>query len=401
MKAQHIEEYKKYGAIRDIDAIFDTKTYNPRTFPEAPFDYLHLIREKGLLKLDPENYGKEVAIIGAGCAGLCAAYELMQLGLRPVIYEASDRIGGRTYTYRFDRDPKAYAEIGAMRIPKGYHPLVHDYMDRFGLKLIPFPSPLKVPTTIYFDQKRYDVPAGSELPPEIQPVADRWDALMQEVTAPLFAAKGDPVKYSEEWAKLVDAYQHKSIFQVLYENNWPKETIDQFGSIGAGGAPFGPFYHQVSFVEPLRVVSSGWWGEVEQIVGGIDQIPLRFWDTPAECLHWGKTSVKDLNYGEPRAGVTNIETTPDGIYLTDADGNLDKYDAVISTCTPRNLEMSINVNRSTFSEEVWNAIRNMYMIPGGRIAVRTKPAFWKERPELLRTGALRCRRPGRLPRRTP
>lgn len=385
MDNRHIEEFKKYGAIRDIDAVFDTENYNPRTFPGTPVDYLHILKEQGLPEVKPEHYGKEVAIIGAGCAGLCAAYELMKLGLRPVVYEASERIGGRTYTHRFERDPNAYAEIGAMRVPKGHHPLVHDYMDRFGLKLIPFPSPLHVPTTIYFDRERYDVPAGGSLPPEIQEVADRWDALMDSFVQPLSEVRDDPVEFSKRWKAIVDEYQHKSIFQVLHERGWPKEVIDRFGSIGAGGAPFGPFYHQVSFVEPLRVVSLGWWGEVEQIVGGIDQIPLRFWDTEENCTHWGRTSVKDLNYGTPRPGITEIETTDEGVYLTDAEGNLDKYDALIVTCTPRNLEMSIKVNRRTFSEEVWNAIRNMYLIPGGRIAVRTKTAFWKEHPELLQT----------------
>ncbi len=385
MKSTHVQEFKRYGAIRDRDALFDTHTYNPRTFPGTPFDYLHLVKERQFPELKPNKYGSEVAIIGGGCAGLCAAYELMQMGLRPVIYEASERLGGRTYTHRFARDPKAYAEIGAMRLPKGHHPLVHHYINKFGLKLAPFPSPLKVPTTIYFNRKRYDVEAGASLPPEIQPVADRWDALMNKFIEPLAEVKDDPVEFSRRWAAIVDEYQHKSIFQVLHDHGWPKEIIDEFGSIGAGGAPFGPFYHQVSFVEPLRVVSLGWWGEVEQVVGGIDQIPLRFWDTEADCTYWGRTSVKELNYGAPRAGVKSIETTAEGIYITDQDNKLDKYDAVIVTCTPRNLEMSIEVNRETFSENVWNAIRNMYLIPGGRISLRTKTAFWKKNPELLRT----------------
>src|SRR3982751_5384393 len=43
---------------------------------------------------------KTVAILGAGVAGLCAAYELDRAGYDCVILEASQRIGGRSLTLR-------------------------------------------------------------------------------------------------------------------------------------------------------------------------------------------------------------------------------------------------------------------------------------------------------------
>ncbi len=383
MKEQHIQEWQTKGLISDKEVIFDVNTFNPNTFPENPFDYIPLIASKeGIDKLHPINHGKEVAIIGAGCAGLCAAYELMRVGLRPVVYEASERIGGRTYTHRFEKDPKAYTEIGAMRVPT-FHDTIQWYMNRFGVRRRSFPSPLKVPTVIYFDRKRYDVPAGGELPEEIQSVVQHWDALINPIMESLDSLKDKPVEFSKKWQALIKKYEHKSIYQVLHEAGWSKSLIDSFGSIGAGGAGFGPFYHQVSFTEPLRIMVAKWWGEVEEVIGGIEQIPLQFWDTEVETDFWGKTSVKALNYGQTRKGVVEIETTEEGIYLTDAEGRLDKYETVIVTCTPRNLEMSIKINRPTFSEEVWNAIRNTYLIPGGRICIRTKTAFWKKYPELI------------------
>ena len=383
MKEQYIQEWKNKGLISDKEVIFDVNTFNPNTFPENPFNYIPLIENgQGIEQLNTINKGKEVAIIGAGCAGLCAAYELMRVGLRPIVYEASDRIGGRTYTHRFEKDPKAYTEIGAMRVPT-FHDTIQWYMNHFNIRRRPFPSPLKVPTVIYCDQKRYDVPAGSGMPPEILAITENWDNLVNPMIEYLDEVKDNPVEFSSRWEELVKKYEHKSIYQALYEAGWSKNLIDSFGSIGAGGAGFGPFYHQVSFVEPLRIIVAKWWGEVEEVLGGIEQIPLRFWDTEIETDYWGKTSVKELNYGAPRKGVVEIETTADGIYLTDAEGRLDKYEAVIVTCTPRNLEMSIKINRPTFSEKVWNAIRNSYLIPGGRICIRTKTAFWKKQPHLL------------------
>ncbi|KAF4465351.1 L-amino acid oxidase [Fusarium albosuccineum] len=62
-----------------------------------------------------------VAIVGAGVAGLYIAMMLKFLDIPHVdIYEASDRVGGRCYTYQFPEDkdcPHNYYDVGAMRIP--------------------------------------------------------------------------------------------------------------------------------------------------------------------------------------------------------------------------------------------------------------------------------------------
>ncbi|KAJ4252416.1 hypothetical protein NW762_011016 [Fusarium torreyae] len=68
----------------------------------------------------PEYKGR-VAIVGAGATGLYLAMMLKYLEISNVdIYEASDRIGGRCYTYNFADDADCghnYYDIGAMRIP--------------------------------------------------------------------------------------------------------------------------------------------------------------------------------------------------------------------------------------------------------------------------------------------
>ncbi len=88
--------------------------------------------------------GKKVAVLGAGVAGLTAAYRLAQAGCHVTVFEASDRLGGRNFTVtrdaskkrnviferstagptrqvcRFEGDPKTQLfEAGAGRIP--YH----------------------------------------------------------------------------------------------------------------------------------------------------------------------------------------------------------------------------------------------------------------------------------------
>lgn len=63
--------------------------------PDFPFAYDEWLRHPAGLGAIPESSrGATVAIVGAGLAGMVAAYELMELELRPVVYERA-RIGGR------------------------------------------------------------------------------------------------------------------------------------------------------------------------------------------------------------------------------------------------------------------------------------------------------------------
>ena len=69
--------------------------------PDFPFAYDDWISNPaGLGRVPDDALGAEVAIIGAGMAGMVAAYELMRVGLRPVVYEP-DRIGGRLRSEQF------------------------------------------------------------------------------------------------------------------------------------------------------------------------------------------------------------------------------------------------------------------------------------------------------------
>lgn len=92
--------------------------------------------------------GRSVVVLGAGIAGLVAAYELERAGYRVTVLEARDRVGGRVWTVRGgDRighigrpsqratfDEGLYFNAGAARIPSS-HRLILDYARRFGVPL--------------------------------------------------------------------------------------------------------------------------------------------------------------------------------------------------------------------------------------------------------------------------
>ena len=74
----------------------------------------------------------QIAVVGAGLAGLTCAYRLKQAGLNAQIYEASDRIGGRCYSIR-DFSP-LIAEHGGELIDQG-HTQVRHLAQELGLTL--------------------------------------------------------------------------------------------------------------------------------------------------------------------------------------------------------------------------------------------------------------------------
>jgi monoamine oxidase len=78
----------------------------------------------------------DIVVVGAGLAGLCAAYELEKRGHRVTILEADQRhVGGRTRTLRFADG--LYGEAGAMRIPTR-HDVTRHYIGEFKLPLRKF-----------------------------------------------------------------------------------------------------------------------------------------------------------------------------------------------------------------------------------------------------------------------
>lgn len=108
-----------------------------------PEDYNNIIETLNpppdITTVCPKGCGKgsRVAIIGAGEAGLAAAYELRKIGCNITLLEATDRIGGRINTHYFDENKRYFAELGAMRIPLSHETTWH-YINLFKLNTSPF-----------------------------------------------------------------------------------------------------------------------------------------------------------------------------------------------------------------------------------------------------------------------
>lgn len=114
---------RKAGRLEDFNNII--KLLSP------PPDILNYARPGEFKKI-------KVGIIGGGLAGMSAAFELRKLGFDITVFDAlKDRVGGRVYTYYFDKDKKLYGDLGPLRIPVAHESTWH-YINLFGLSTEPF-----------------------------------------------------------------------------------------------------------------------------------------------------------------------------------------------------------------------------------------------------------------------
>jgi monoamine oxidase len=81
-----------------------------------------------------------VAIVGAGLAGLHAAYLLGKAGVAADLYEASERTGGRMMTSRGLLAPDLYTDVGGEFIDTG-HEVLRGLCSELGLSLIDAQAP--------------------------------------------------------------------------------------------------------------------------------------------------------------------------------------------------------------------------------------------------------------------
>lgn len=112
-----------------------------------------------------------VVIVGAGLAGLTAAYQLRQRGIPSTVYEAASRIGGRVYSVADRVAPGSITEFGGEYIDS-----VHGDMlalaHTFGLELVDLEDPTfaTLDDTLWFDGKRW---TDADLVAAIRPYVER------------------------------------------------------------------------------------------------------------------------------------------------------------------------------------------------------------------------------------
>ena len=367
--------------------------------PDFPFAYDQWISHpSGLGSVPNDCHGTEVAVIGAGLSGMVAAYELMKLGLKPVIYETG-RMGGRLRSEHFENAQGVVAELGGMRFPRSATSFSH-YTDLLKLKKRPFPNPLtEAAESTVIDLAGQQVYAESldDLPAIYKEVANAWDVVLKtqahlvEIQDAIRNRDVDSLKTL--WNELVNVWDDRTFYDFIATAPAFKKLSfrhrEIFGQVGFGTGGWDSDFRN-SMLEILRVVLTECDSNQDLIIGGSESLPRGLWthslnDSP----HWAPgTNLSKLHDGATRPGVVKLRRTKHNqICVTDQYGNQRDYAAVIATCQSWLLTTSIDTEESLFSQSLWMALDRTSYMQSSKTFVMVDRPFWKDRDP--RTGRQR------------
>lgn len=357
--------------------------------PDFPFAYDHWIKHpQGLGRVPERQLGTRVAIIGAGISGMVAAYELMRMGLQPVIYEAG-RIGGRLRSEHFAGPDSPIAELGGMRFPRSASTFNH-YVDQLELKRQPFPNPLTEAagsTVIDLAGVSRLARRMEDLPSEFQEMAFAWeDALRTEANLrelQLAIRLRDAKAIKAIWDPLVKDWDDRTFYDFIANApSFRKLSFrhrEIFGQVGFGTGGWDSDFRN-TMLEILRVVITECDDHQDLIVGGAEQVPRGLWNATPHCTYWpSETSVASLNGRATRSAAKKIRRcSADRIEVTDQYGNAHEYPCVVATCQSWLLTTNIDTDESLFSQDHWMALDRTSYMQSSKTFVMVDRPFWKD-----------------------
>lgn len=322
--------------------------------------------------------GKKVVILGAGIAGLVAAYELGKAGYRCIVLEARDRVGGRNWTIRGGSkvamtdgsmqtcafDDGHYFNAGPARLPS-HHRTILGYCRELGV-------PLEVEVNMSRSALLHSDDANGGQPIELRQAAHDLRGQVSELLA-----KCSAQHTLDQELSAVDVAAFREFLR-SYGDLDP--DFHYAGSARAGYAVLpaaGDVVGRVREPLPLKtLLDPVFWGGAQfddefemqptmfQPVGGMDRIPQAF--------HARLKSVVRLN-----AEVTDIRNGERDVRVAWRDGKSGKTQTIaadycICTIPPKVLETI----PSNFSPAFAAAIRQVPAGAANKIAWQA-PRFWE------------------------
>lgn len=337
--------------------------------PAHPFD------------LTKSKEGKKVVILGAGLAGMTAAYELTKLGYTCTVLEARDRIGGRCWSVRGGNtnietefgtqsaafDKGLYFNAGPSRIPH-HHELTLHYCKELGV-------PLEIYNNVNEASYYFSEGTGPLSNKKIRAREIQYDVrgYMTELLAKAIDQGSlDMAMTQEDVEKVVNFLRAEggldpdNLYKASARRGYIKEPgvnpgeyseAHTLSDILSSGLMEPDFYNVAEYTYELQMT-------MFQAVGGMDMIAK-------------KLSEKVMSLIQLDAEVSSINNTEDGVSIVyNTKNGEQKIDADLCICTiPLPVLSYIDHN---FSGNVSRAIDYASYNKTGKIGLQFKRRFWEE-----------------------
>ena len=314
-------------------------------------------------KSDP----KKVIVIGAGAAGLAAAYQLIQDGVDVTLLEARTRPGGRIHTLREPFSDGLYAEAGALYILESHH-LTRKYAQICNLSLVPDESTELVPTIYNINGKTVDIVKNPSLDGilNLSPEEKKLGlaGMVGKYLVPIMQEFGDTS--SDSWPPdSLKKYDSLSLSQLLRSQGASEDAIKLIGLgyLDAWGEGINSFSSLWILRDEARLFASK---KIFRIKGGSDLLPKAL-----------AAKISDhIIYGSP---VTKINQTDKNVSVYFSRFGVEhQLSADFVVCTlPFSILKNVSVS-PTLSAPKLKAISELPYTSVSRIFLQTQNRFWPE-----------------------
>jgi monoamine oxidase len=304
-----------------------------------------------------------VVVIGAGIAGLVAAYELKRQGHEVTVLEAQNRVGGRVYTCR-DFAPGLHAEFGAMRIPRS-HDLTLRYCSQFGLELQPFV--MGNPRGLVFIGGERMTMAEAQAEPTRLPFElaehergrtadDLWTNAIADLKALL--DRDGPAA----WEEIRAQFDQYSLYEFLRERGFSEGAIEYYAVMN-----FVETDMNNAVMEVLREDLEGAYVDMQTIAGGMDGLPNAFYRELQPEVRFGAAVHAIEQSGD---GVTVHFKTESGRFSVEADHCV--------CAIPFPCLRTVEVLGTPFSHAKQRAIRQLNYHASTKVLFQVRRRFWED-----------------------
>jgi len=337
------------------------------------------------IDLGPAPKGVSILILGAGLAGMTAAYELRKAGYKVTILEYNDRAGGRCWTLRggdtftelggatqhCQFEDGTYLNPGPWRIPHHHHGILH-YCHRFGVKLEGF-------VQVNYNALVHSSTAFGGKPKRYREIQADFQGYVGELLSKC-ANQGalDQAISAEDRARLLESLRD---WAVLDQSNAYKKSVESSLRRGFAVPPGGGLMPQPEASEPMdfsALLESELWRSIStgqeldhqtqifEPAGGMDRIAAAF-----------ETEVGDLiTY---QAKVTRVDQDGQGVavmYKDRTNGEQVSVKADWCICTiPLTILSQLPINVGSAMQA---AIRAVPYNAAVKIGLQFKRRFWEQ-----------------------